>query len=122
MKLEDYQARLLELGIEEGKEYSLAEIENVFLENRDVYICADIQPHFSLQIYHLEDTEDNSGCHAILIIGEQDKDDQICFHGAESIDSEGDMYDGYTYETLINALRLDKSQHIWSVLVDSGIV
>lgn len=124
MKLTEYQARLLELGIEEGKEYCLAEIENIFLENRDVYLCADIQPQprYSLQIYHSEETEDNNECEVLLIIGEDSEENQIVFHSGETIDAEGDQYEGCTYEALIDAFKLDKSERIWSVLLDVGIM
>lgn len=120
MNLEDYQERLLELGIEEDEEYSLAEIENIFLENRDVYLCADIQtqPRYSLQICHSEESEDNSECEVLLVIGEDSEDNQIVFHSGETIDAEGEQSEGCIFEAIIDSFKLDKSERIWSVLLD----
>lgn len=114
---------LEELGIDESKEYSLAEIENIFLENRDVYLCGEIelQPRCQLQIYHSEESGDDNECEVLFIIGDDGEDNQIVFHSGETINAEGETFEGCTFDGIIDAFKLDKSERIWSVLPDSRI-
>lgn len=121
MNTNEMQTRLSALGLNDETEYSLAEIENTFLQNKDLYLCTDIQKNFHLEIYHAEEAKENDVCETILMVGDSETCDQLIFNSHDYCDKYGNMFTGYTYRTIVNAFQLDKSQRIWFVRVDNKI-
>jgi len=89
--------------VQQHKEVSLREIEELFLSDSQMYLTGKINTMFTLEIYHSEETkEQNNELELILLVRSGGMD--IVLHG-----------EAYSLDHVIRCFGIDCEKSIWLV-------